>query len=961
MGWKEKLKAGAKADKDAAYRKEIMSRFDADAADAASGAKWEGSAPDLGQFPNYFYGASPAAPEMSDMKLVGESKLGGYQARQTTDVSNLTHLMNFGDYFGESGVVKEEDYEGGSVDGEVSDEEYDDQVDPEVLLKAQKDGAEGGYQDGRIDMGGINIMDSHLTPFEEQADQALPQDVIGEGGGSTEAAREAAAGGLDPNFHSTPTRNLRDLEQMPFAGKRGAQRTLSGFGVRPGENTRERILPGTIGEGLARRNLGLARQQLKVQNGPSAASPFPLAPSQEHRLIGPRHAGDGMTADPNEVLLNKDDPTSTINISRTKNRLKKFRTANKHAKARDQYNAWEAPGLKASMAPTMGEIAEADDESEYLSNEPGHARVDESYFATDRNQQALLDDRPGSVVLEEDSSTENRLSSPALNAPTPKKTGFFSRLGGALAKAGRVAGNALSSAGRGLKSLFGFGKKAAPAAVDASTAAERVSNVRNEDAAAEYERQQSRPGMAELQSALDDPINQRTIAQAKDAGMSLRAPTSDDELEQLQRMMQVDSEPPRDDDARWYPEVMESRMNDDYVSPRDDEARIFPEAQDTAFKSNYFEEPEEGKNARFRARRKAGIPSPESYTDEQADDYDLTADRIQRYQNEAYAYQQGDGVEYSGGVAAEDRTKISQEFFSKFRENPRLSFKPYARNRQEDLFDAEHDGMSNPLGQKIEYNLDEDYMMSDEDRQAKAAAQEQAEKDRWARQNEENKKWLEIEAPYKKKRMEAEEKRRQAELQRIREQQDRSYDAELEANAKAMAGGADQATALHGGAFDVVKDNYFSDELAGANAEGQGTFSQALNIEENYFSKPASSSATEPVNAPVSVPPEQQAPPKVINLPKNAAKKAKLVGNSPSKADQAEAARMLQANATKRSENEANNKKLSYKAKKLFGQVKDQRIDPEYDGKSQREAAEIAMQARMAHEERTKKSKKSKK
>lgn len=959
---KAKVAAESKADEDAAYRKEITSRFGADAADAATGAKWFGSAPDLGQSSDHFYGSPARVPDESDMKVVGQSK--NFQARLSTAVPNIANLINSHDYFGESGVVQEEDYEGGSVDGEVSDEEFDDQVDPEVLLKGQKDGAEGGYEDGPISGGRINVMDSHLTPFEEQADEALPLDSVVE---NDEASKKAwkkartaeAQGGMDPNYDFTPTRTLRDLEQLPFAGQRGAHRTKAGFGVRPGENTRERVLPGTIGEGLARRNLGLARQQLKSQNGPSAASPFPLAPSQEHRHIGPRHAGDGMTADPNLVPLNKDDPT-LINIRRTKDRLTKFRTANKHAKARDKYDNWDAPGLKASMAPTMGEIAEADDESEYLSNEPGHARLDESYFSTDRNQEALLDNRPGSVDLDEDSSTEKRLSIPALNAPTPKKTGFFSRLGGALAKAGRVAGNALSSAGRGLKSLFGFGKKAAPAAVDASTAAERVSNVRNEDAAAEYERQQSRPGMAELQSALDDPINQGTIAQAKDAGMNLRAPTSDDELEQLRRMMQVDSEPPSDDNARWYPEVMESRMNDDYVSPRDDEARIFPEAQDTAFKSDYFEEPEEGKDARFRARRKAGIPSPESYTDEQADDYDLTADRIQRYQNEAYAYQQGDGVEYSGGVAAEDRTKISREFFSKFRENPRLSFKPYARNRQEDLFDAEHDGMSNPLGQKIEYNLDEDYMMSDEDRQAKAAAQEQAEKDRWARQNEDNEKWLAIEAPYKKKRLEAEEKRRQAELQRIREQQDRSYDAELEANAKAMDGGAEQATALHGGAFDVVKDNYFSDELAGANAEGQGTFSQALNIDENYFSKPASSSATAPVNAPVSAPPEQQAPPKVINLPKNSAKKAKLVGNSPSKADQAEAARMLQANATKRSENEANNKKVSYKTKKFFGQVKDQRIDPEYEGKSQREAAEIAMQARMAHEERTKKSKKKK-
>jgi hypothetical protein len=961
VGWKEKLKAGAKADKDAAYRKEITSRFDADAADAATGAKWLGSAPDLGQSPNYFYGGSPTVPEMSDMKLVGASKLGGYQARQTTDVSNLTHLMNFTDYFKQDGVVNEEDFEGGSVDGEVSDEEYDDQVDPEVLLKAQKDGVGGGYEEGRIDMGAINIVDNHLTPFEELADEALPKDVVGEGGGSPEAAREAAAGGLDPNFHSTPTRNLRDLEQMPFAGTRGAQRTLSGFGMRPGENTRERMLPGSIGEGMARRNLGLARQQLKSLNGPAAASPFPLAPSQEHRHIGPRHAGDGMKADPNEVKVNQDDPTSTINIKRTKERLKKFRTANRHAKIRDEHNAWDAPGLKTGMAPTMGEIAEADDESEYLSNEPGHAKVDENYFAPDRVQDELVEDRPNSIDLDEDLSNEKKLSIPALNAPTPKKSGFFSRLGGAIAKAGRVAGNALSSAGLGLKSLFGFGKKAAPAAADTSTAAERVSNVRNEEAAAEYERQQNRPGMAELQGALDDPVNQGTIEQAKEAGIDLRAPMGDSELEQLQRMMHVDPEPARDDDAKWLPEVMESRMYDDYVSPRDEEVRIFPEAQDTVFKANHFEEPDEGKNARARARRKAGIPSPESYTNEQADDYDLTDQRITRYQNEAFAYQQGDGVQYSGGVAPEDRTKIAKEFFSKFRENPRLSFKPYALNRQEDLFDAEEAGMSNPLGQKLEYNIDENYMMSDEDRKAKAAAEEQAEKDRWARQNEQNEKWLAIEAPYKKKRMEAEEKRRQAELQRMREQEDRNYELDLDSNAKAMKQGAEQATALHAGALDVVKDNYFSDALAGANVEGQGTFSQALNINENYVPEPSMESAVQPLNAPVSVAPEQQAPPKVINLPKNAANKAKLVGDSPNKADQAEAARMLQANASKRAENDANNKKFSYKAKKLFGKVKDQRIDPEYDGKTQREAAEIAMQARMAHEERTKNSKKKKK
>jgi len=43
VGWRAKIKAGAKADQDAASRKEIASRFDADAADAATGAKWLGS------------------------------------------------------------------------------------------------------------------------------------------------------------------------------------------------------------------------------------------------------------------------------------------------------------------------------------------------------------------------------------------------------------------------------------------------------------------------------------------------------------------------------------------------------------------------------------------------------------------------------------------------------------------------------------------------------------------------------------------------------------------------------------------------------------------------------------------------------------------------------------------------------------------------------------------------------
>lgn len=43
MGWKEKLKAGATADKDAAHRKEFTGRFDADIADAVTGAKWLGS------------------------------------------------------------------------------------------------------------------------------------------------------------------------------------------------------------------------------------------------------------------------------------------------------------------------------------------------------------------------------------------------------------------------------------------------------------------------------------------------------------------------------------------------------------------------------------------------------------------------------------------------------------------------------------------------------------------------------------------------------------------------------------------------------------------------------------------------------------------------------------------------------------------------------------------------------
>lgn len=730
------------------------------------------------------------------------------------------------DYFGKDGAVAEEDYEGGSQDGEFSDEDHQDDIDPMLGVMAQQDGAGGGYDGGRIDGGRVNMSEEAFSPFEELADTNLPKGAEARSGEDKKAwkAKEssAAIGGMNPHFDSTPTRNLRDLEQLPYAGRRGAQRMLAGFGVRPGENTRERVLPGSIGEGLARRNLGMARQRFKsAEQEPAAASPFPLAGSQQHRVIGPRHAGDGMKADPNEVPLHPENPKATVNIARTKERLGKFRTANKRAKARDRRWGWDAPGLKPDMAPTMGEIAEAGDEGEFLSDEPGSAPIDAGYFSSDRHQIEPVQARPASIDLDEDSGTEKKLSIPELEEPAPKKPGFFSRLGGALAKAGRVAGNALSSAGRGLKSLFGFGKRAAPMnAPDTSTAAERARNARMGDAESEYERQQSRPGMAELQNALDDPVNQDTVATASQAGINLRAPIKDDELEQLQRMMQVDSEPARDEEAKWYPEVMESRMYDDYVSPRDDEARVLPDASGMKADHNHFKEPAEAVDARYKAKRKAGVPSPESYTDEQADDLDLWNERFTRYQGEAHEYQEGGGVEYSGGMAPEDRKQISQQFFQKFQENPRLSFKPYARNRQEDVYDAQDAGQHNPLypaplpgaseqetsmdvdpgtGEKIGYSVDDDYFMSPEDKKAK-----------WEQKQEEHRRMIAIEAPYKKKRLEAEEKRRREELSRLRERQDVGYEGDLKANEEAMGKGASHTEAIHAGALDGLNENYFS-------------------------------------------------------------------------------------------------------------------------------------------------------
>jgi len=96
----------------------------------------------------------------------------------------------------------------------------------------------------------------------------------------------------------------------------------------------------------------------------------------------------------------------------------------------------------------------------------------------------------------------------------------------------------------------------------------------------------------------------------------------------------------------------------------------------------------------------------------------------------------------------------------------------------------------------------------------------------------------------------------------------------------------------------------------------------------------------------------------VINLPRNAGKKAKLVGPQPTKADKKEAARLLAANNAKAHENAVNNSKVSYKAKKFFGRAKDQRIDPQYAGRSQQEAEQMVMEARLAGVERRRANKK---
>lgn len=826
--------------------------------------KFLSNAPLQADIEGYFGGKPAATPELDDLEAFQSSAKGGFAVRKTTQLPNLTNLIS-GDYFGKEGLNQvDEEFEGASQDGNASDYDDDDGIDPLHAMMARQDGQAVSSDYDRLDTGQLHVMDNHFKEWADLADENLPlQEVTGEGSPAKEAARAAAVGGMDPNWRTTPTRNLRDLEQLPFAGRRGAQRMLAGFGVRPGETTRERSTPENIDQGIARAKLGRARAQFNAT----------AAPLQ--RLMGPEHAGTPSAVPMARAELNKQAKAEQLNAREQAIKLANARsddpaglegrrlTSGKDAAGWMNYTPLNlAKDRRGEQTATpIAEVSEdQEDDSltkalvpDYFANKPeedvapppaydaAQAEADQvawggMSFDQEKASNALRNPKKAKLYARMAEAKAQREAAPPepqrAPVPAPRRPGpgLFSRIGGALSKAAGVVGNAISSAGRGIASLFGFGSR---------------------------------------------------------RGAPVTSTFNRNERAQEARVMARDDRP-------------------DYVPPPEVEEK--PELKyGRLLDANYAKARENWLNF--------AIP------------YRDAASQRERERQEGYREQER--RENDAKFALENETKPERAL--------RMA------NERGDV----------NVGQFKQYDSEEKFVGMPEitedrflDQEAKDKKAEEREK-----QQQQHRAMLELEAQMREKER-AEKERKLKAYENLRYQRDKDDAAE------ALQGGADHAEALHPSAFTSLSFSHFAaDASAGASVQGSPSTSQSALIQESIppqvESKPVAKS-----EAPVSEPNVAAAPKGVINLPKNAASKAKLVGPQVTAADRAEGARMLNANNAKIEENEANNKKFGYKAKKLFGMVQDQRIDPEYSGKSEREAAEIAMQARLAQEERRKATKK---
>ena len=739
---------------------------------------------------------SGGAPAQEELGHVESSDKLGYTSKKLASVPDLTSLINFDDYFGGGGgggahSAMQSIDENASVEGNISDHD-DDPADDAYLNLLQRQDASAV-----IDEAPRNDQESFFTPWEDLANDAMPgEGAVGEGGASKASLRSAAEGGLNPNWHSTTTRNARDARFLPF--QQGGDKSA----------TRQRSMPATEGQLQARRELGFARMK------------FNAGATPDNYLAGPRHDGTKAKTSTARMVKNGDNG-DLVNLDNIRGRLKKFRRANKRQQVREEVGNWD-PINKTAPAATMDVIDEVDSD---LEDDRLTKFVKPDYFS-----QGNLDSQ-GEGLLDGGNEGMERILAERENASAHQATtsgGFFSRMGRSLSRAASVMGNAFSSMGQGIKSWFTSGSRGNQV-TDTSSALQRVAAIHDAQAEAEH------------------------------AG-------------------------------QYYPAVEDSAMRDNYV----------PEPAEV-----------------HQARRKAAIPNAESYTEEQVDNEDFRSldRRVRRYESEAHDYAGGSGVLGAGAMLAEDRQKLAGEFFSKFRKNPRLSFGPYAQNRQEDVWDAEEAGKDNPLyperaigedatsvgftrdeetGNPINFDVNETHFMDDDQR----AAHAKAESDRQDNINSTNAMIREYERPAKERALKEQQRREAEALQRQKERDDQSYAYDVARGQESMERGAEHAEALHPpvgfraanrGRMEIDANDYYLDQLEARmpsrpereaqNSGSTAAYTSELQLQENYFSAPDAGEveAVQPTTA------------KLKPAKKAAKKPAKKAAASPAKANASKA------------------------------------------------------------------------
>jgi hypothetical protein len=811
---------------------------------------------------------------MAGLRNVRASKMAGSttraQAREhfSSNVLNLTHLIG-GDRFGKQGVIEEADYDsdGASQQGFASDseDEYDDEF---AHITARNDGITTSLPQGPISSSRGNLQGQHFEDLSALADAALPSsDVVGEGGRSKEEARAAALAGhrrgllhlpFRRGFEST-TRN-RPLPENDE--QRSARKELGLARAKFNESA-----------DAAQRLHGPRRLGHKpsLQVDPNGMRLAGVGEAGAFTLLGgdTTHASGAATPDQAQVsakFQRLKQAYSRVDPKHNMNRRNAIRATSIDSPAAqtNEVKPLEQPFLKPQYRPMMGgmpggmnkapavggEIIEASEEMENTPDEGlDGVPLNAGYFNAPADEEApagIADS--GEVEKEPEPSwafsslstgpkTEayrkkkakiaakiaaNRAKAAKAaergEAPrsTSPKRGIFSRIGGAISKAARVLGNGLSSLGSGIKSMFGprqaplgpptvaFNPEGLSEEELQKVRAEQASNARMAYGQEDYERQQAereqmRPDEREHLDAVNHPVNFLDRANMVAVGINPHARMELNEAEELRRMMSLGDDP-----------VDQNPVDQDPVADHEGSGGWYPDATEARVKGEHVPEPQSVIDARLRAKRKAGVPSPESYSAEEADNesFTLFEKRRDRYFQEAERYVEGGEVPYSGGLSPEERGMVGREFFKKFRENPRLSFKPYARNRQEDVFDAQHAGTHNPLypappaplpgvnEQEAGLTLDpetqmpnsgeviEDYFLDEDARTAKHAQKE-----------EQHAKYLEIMRPYKeaeRRKAEEQEKRRQ---EMLRQQEDAKFEIDKAVAAESMAGGADSAVA----------------------------------------------------------------------------------------------------------------------------------------------------------------------